>query len=64
MSEATDSRGGSYKMAAIGHTQRWRTKAAERESSIIKAQTRLRDVHGREGGGGNSGRGGEDYRGR
>lgn len=35
-SEATDIIG-SYKMAAVGRTQRWRTKAVERESSIIKA---------------------------
>lgn len=42
------------KMAAIGHTQRWvsgQTKAAERESSIIKAQTRTRDK--KQGGGKN-----------
>lgn len=51
-----DSRGGSYKMAAVGRTQQWRTKAVERESSIIKAQTRLRDEHG--GGWGEQQRGG------
>lgn len=45
MSEATESRRGSGKMAAIGHTVMvdGGTKTAERESSIIKAKTRTRD---------------------
>lgn len=47
MSEARESGRASCKMAAIGtHTAmvNGRTKAAERESSIIKAKTRMRDM--------------------
>lgn len=46
MSEARESARESCKMAAKGtHTEmvNGRTKAAERESSIIKAKTRMRD---------------------